>query len=603
MSTSLRPTVRVSSTPRPAAATPPLLSEQQRAAEVLAVGLIPIRLRNSGNEKNRKVPCDEDWTCRTFRIEEWRPGEGIGLRLGEQQPDDLYLHCADVDQHGDKPWQNAHAFLEGVRQTIAPHLWAKLFLARSTGGHGRYIMFRTCHSLQNGKLFDTQGRDAGEFLSSGRQVVCPTDDRLLQGTLATIPLLTEDEAEVLLAACGYRPGMHRSGTSNTGTLPQGDDQAVQYWLIRMDRGGRVVNHDGVPRKIKPGTWAYKLLTGLVPNQDRSRVRYRVIEAMIMCGYRNVRIIAFCLTYLNDGKTAETPGAILKDIHRCINIHRAAHPNIVLEEPWYDAPHLGEEPVIGTSRAKHKPQPKPRGLPALLSADEVYQQLPTLVDGGNLVMMDRHQLQAEFGMSRATLDRRIKELIDAGRIIRHTSKDRRTSWLEIVGVLKNPHTAPGMLEEVYSSATEETPAHTSPIAQNDDFGVIALEETRWGEDTPTCPTAEQAPLPFDDVATPATRRERKKRKPLHDPLVPADLPELHQRVRSLKRTVSKLRFQGIAVPSRLAEERRSYERLIAVLEAEQAARQPMLLLDALTQARGPPNHVFLPYARPLKSGHC
>ncbi len=491
---------------KPVIDSPVIDTPAQRAAELIKARLLLIRLYGNGDLQRRKQPIEKEWQRRACAAHEFRRTDGIGLRLGEQR-DGTHLHVADLDTHKDKPWQNAQAVLEHVKLTIPAALYVKLVLALSTGLKGRYILFRTPGPMQNGKVYDTEGRDAGELLSSGKYIVCPAPERMTQGTLGldTIPLLTDSEAQLLLAALHYRPGMGKAQRCEPATPPEYDDRAVQFWLNHQQRGGRMVNADAIPHKIKRGTWTYKLLADEIPSEDRSRVRFRAIEGMVKFGYRDARIIAYGLTYLNDGKTAQTPGAILKDILRCIAIHRAAHPDVQLEDEWYDHPYEGTDPITVTWRAEHTPQPKQRGRPRAATADEVYRRLLPLVDGGNLVMLTRRELQAELGIPRGTLDRRISELVKAGRLIRHTSADRQRSWLELLGVLKNTQSgAENIQNEVFSTPAEKAPeigekaASGLEILQKPD---AAIEETRWVEGPPASPLP-SAPVTVLDAVSAA-----------------------------------------------------------------------------------------------------
>ncbi len=557
-----------------------------KAAQAIAWGLTPLPLIASDDPKRRKRPRAEAWQSRTFKPSDWRPGEGIGLRLGKQ-PNGLHLYCLDIDSHTDK--QDAPAYLRGILNIIPRTLADRLFTARSTGGAGRYIMFYTQHELPNGLFFNRHNHKAGEFLGEGRQVVYPEAERWLQGSLDSIPVLDDTELDQLLTACRYQPS-HTHTVSGEAVAIEVDDEAVRYWRNNI---GHLLNKEGLPKALRSGQ-TYNILTGAEPVTDDSQARYNVIRGLMFVGYDDPEIIALALHFCAWGRHGQ---ALYADIVRCIFKENIKQP----DRRIYKRPiPRGAPPAVAAAMQPGTPK-KERGRPQRLTAEGLFQWYLSQLDAGDLVLLTRAEVAAELKVSAALIEKLERELRQAGRIAREVNSSRRRSWVRVLSGILNTESAPEVVAYKESSPPAEIPHQDAVNAPND---TIPIEETRFVLSPSAEPVAtepEQPDLAFDWSAIPEGRRKRGRRVPLHDPPTVADLPELRRRAKTTRGAARTAKFRGIdSQANLLLREALGYERTIAALEAEIAALQPPIAFDMpLSQASVPATRGIDPQRVPSK----
>ncbi|PLS80215.1 MAG: hypothetical protein CYG59_09190, partial [Chloroflexi bacterium] len=236
---------------------------------------------------------------RTFAPSDWRAGEGVGLRCG-RQADGSYLLVADYDGHSSD--QDAVAAFNAALIALPVGIRQKLFTAISTGGKGRYIMWRSRRRVATRTLHDATGRGTGELRGAGAQVVAPSRDRWLDCNLPCLPILDDDEHEALLRAVRYPTGRTRAATA-----------ALDWQAI----GARVPDVPTIMRRIGPHTLTYQHLHG-DGGPDRSDRRWGVACALrALFGLPDDEIAAILWVY-EWGHLHERGSERLRDdIARCI----------------------------------------------------------------------------------------------------------------------------------------------------------------------------------------------------------------------------------------------------------------------------------------------
>ncbi len=174
---------------------------QQTVISLQRSGFDPIPLCTGQNDNDRKAPAYRNWQLRSFQSDGWKRGQGVGLCTGPQR-DAGWLYVVDLDRKPECGIDAVHNFQAPLAR-LPEVLCARLFLARSTRGHGRYMLFKTRHELRSGYLYNERGQKIGDFLGPGRQVVLPTPDRWLQRTLDDVPVVDDNELASLLTAIRY----------------------------------------------------------------------------------------------------------------------------------------------------------------------------------------------------------------------------------------------------------------------------------------------------------------------------------------------------------------------------------------------------------------
>lgn len=243
-------------------------------SEAIALGFDPIPLRAQGD---RKAPRPDEWQLPTthFAPASWKRGESVGLRTGLQR-DGTHLYVADFDH---KPEQDidAPALFAAAIARIPEPIRTKLVLASSTSTRGRYIAFRACREIPSKALRDDRGLKIGDFLGPKRQVVAPTRERMIQGSLDSIPLLSDDELDAVLLAllvdqqqtehhdtcpqAAHEPPKSGADRDAIETIKQRFDLLVyarQHWpgktRTERNRETRILGHGGLLINTDKGIW-------------------------------------------------------------------------------------------------------------------------------------------------------------------------------------------------------------------------------------------------------------------------------------------------------------------------------------------------------------
>ncbi len=510
-------------------------------ADALALGLTPIPLRASGE---RKAPRPDGWERGSFDPAEWHPGESVGLRCGLQR-DGSYLVVLDYD-HRPELGIDAPALFESALARIPEQLRARLFTALSTGRRGRYIAFRTMTPCRGGWLRGAQRQKIGDVLGTGRQVVAPTRDRWLQGTLATIPLLTADETAIISGIIGYTPG------ESPATLIDIDAPKVERWLANIDQ---LLGADKLPRRLKnPEGQTRRVLDGRFTFGNGSDDRACVCRGLVLHGYPDAEIAALLIHFCDYGASRRKGSRWLyQDITRLIAKERAQQTHVT--------------PSLSLLVTPRQPTPLPevepqrKGRPRTIDADGYLVWLTANVDAGSVVLKTRRELAVELGISVPTVDRLEATLRARGEIERQTSKDRRRSWLTVLGTIKSPaHPA-----QIAAAAASEVLSEPDRA-----IGTRACEKKHTAPEG--LPAAAEAweQLPAVDLP----KRARRTR-PVLDSLPPlARLAELQDRLRAVRRCKRKAKWLQHDSQVRALEWAGEKLRLqIEALTAELAASTP------------------------------
>jgi hypothetical protein len=542
-------------------------------AELIALGYVPIPI-------DGKIPSRKAWQTRTFAPGDWLPGEGVGLRMGEQEQTGLYLYCLDLDSRTEQ--QNADQFLRRIMRQLPRTLAARLFTARSTGGAGRYIMFLCRVELPNGLLFNRKGIRAGEFLGDGRHVVCPAPERWLQNKLTGLSILDDQDLDLLLGACGYRPSC-KSGDTEPIEV---SDKQIAYWTRNLDR---LIGAHGYPNRLKRHSQTYRTLAGTYTSGDASQDRYNVIHGLLMHRYGPARTAALALHFCAWNRSGR---ALYDDVLRCID-------KVIDQHPEYLSEGDREQPI-------ERPAPRPAGRPAAYTPETYLDTLRGLIDAGDLVLLTRKERAQALGCSVATVDRVERVLLSEGKIERGTSRDRARSWVRVLGAIKTP--APSTqnhADPVLSDDPAARPVRSTAKPQSVRGACTPLEGTRLlsnppaapatapspaGWHTPPCPfpterepsTGPALPLNLlgDPTLAPAPEQPAPKRARQTLPKNPtiADIPQFERaRARALKRVIW-LKQIGSLSEARAVERqvRHKHDPVLARLYTERNQLAPRLL---------------------------
>lgn len=325
-----------------------------------------------------------------------------------------------------------------------------------------------------------------------------------------------------------------------------DDAELARWLG---------NVDAILRRIRPGTPTYNTLHS-DGGPDRSKARWAMAHSLRkIWGLPSVEIAAVLLMCCDWGHSIENGSAWLyADVCRCIADAEASHP------------HAATSPTRGA-----RPQPpatvpnverQPRGRRRLYDADAYLDWLGEHIDAGR-IMLTQAETAVAYGASIATIRRLEAQLVDAGRIKRHTSSDRRRSWVELFGAITNPP-APAHV------APETAPAVLSQVARI--IGTRAQEKEHTAPIGPLVPPAgplEQAPL----LELPK-RQSRRRGPPLASLPLPAQAAELSRQLASVRGKIPQARFHQHEGQARaLWRQAEGIRKRLEAVRAEIAAAMP------------------------------
>lgn len=174
--------------------------------------------------------------------EPWENGDGIDTPCG-LQPDGSYLAFVDLDEHC--AGQDAAEMLAYVLRRAGPELDARLPIRRSLHVKGRHLPFRYHRPIPTVKVYDPRqpDRHVGELIGEGCRLTLTGE--WLQGSPATIPLLTTIELMQLLSAIhapgalGSIEGHETPKTTRSDRLKEGKNliagwATVRGWQTQLD---------------------------------------------------------------------------------------------------------------------------------------------------------------------------------------------------------------------------------------------------------------------------------------------------------------------------------------------------------------------------------
>jgi hypothetical protein len=168
--------------------------------------------------------------------------------------------------------------------------------------------------------------------------------------------------------------------------------------------------------------------------DPSRIRWHVAEGLLkFFGFTDTHLAAVLLHYGNfehlGGDSTKGTREIKRDIATVIGKLRVLHSDV---QPRADI-------LLPTQQTPAEPPPevprKRKGRRHIIDADQYYEWLTTNFDSTGKVLRTRKECAAVHGVSVPTIDRLEANLRARGLLQRHTSKDRRYSWIEIPGAIK------------------------------------------------------------------------------------------------------------------------------------------------------------------------
>jgi hypothetical protein len=391
------------------------------AADVQALGLPPVP---TIGKAPRKVP---DWHTRHWEPSDWRPHEGVGILCGKG------FYVVDLDSHTAQ--QNAPAELRTILSFTPNEIKDKMCIARSTGGKGRYICFKTNRQIASRNLYNSAGVHIGELLGQGKQVIAPTDDRIIEGSLDSMASLTAEEVDILLAIIGYHSKPEGEQEHN------GARNAIDWEQVFMhvDHNIQAIMRSG---RFGAHTLTYQMLEGK-GIRDRSDARYSLaIELRKRYGLTREEIAALLYAQTDWGHIEQKGEPWFKDDIACVILRsEAATPGVHTSPTRNLVYHTPTEPRPEVPRT-------PRGRP---HRDTAHDYLDFLIDQATngKAMLTLNDAAAARGVSRRTITRMEVILKAEGRIKRVTSGTHGYSWIEILGSAKNTNVAIAAAAEIVS----------------------------------------------------------------------------------------------------------------------------------------------------------
>jgi hypothetical protein len=198
--------------------------------------------------------------------------------------------------------------------------------------------------------------------------------------------------------------------------------------------------------------------------DASTVRHIRVKALILRGVTDEQAAAVVYACENP-ETIRIKGsvAVWNDIKGRVDYWRAQYPQIAVSaysQRLQDAVcgnYDNTAPEVPTPRARRG---RPRTTPTL---DAVLARYRERAEDGRL-HLGRRERAALLGISTATLDRLELVLRDRGDVTIHTTADRRSSWVEMAGVINSPMAAADVITPEPVSA-ERIPAPETAVASH------------------------------------------------------------------------------------------------------------------------------------------
>ncbi len=213
-----------------------------------------------------------------------------------------------------------------------------------------------------------------------------------------------------------------------------DDTAIDWQNVALQRGNleRLVNAAGIPRRLKPGTFSYRVLTGEATVPDRSTRRFMACKGLVRVGYPDDEIAAILQAICDYGHSAEKGVAWLNaDIARCIAKSRDewAQAGVTITiAPSHGGLTQPAAPIDDTPRKSRARKDRPQRITAL----DYYEDVCRLTDAMGRINATRAEQAARYNVSVATIARIEHELTEQGFLKRHTTRKRgaTTSCLEV-----------------------------------------------------------------------------------------------------------------------------------------------------------------------------
>jgi hypothetical protein len=272
-----------------------------------------------------------------------------------------------------------------------------------------------------------------------------------------------------------------------------DWQQAERWYANRNQ---LINAQGLPWRFKkPNGQARRLLerkiTPLKPDgtYDPSMARAILAKGLILHGYPDAAAAAILLHYGTFGHpSAKGTNELKRDIARLIGKYRHEHPKISIT-PVGTYPTKPAQPIAEVVRHSRARNDRPRkitedGLFAWYQAQAVNGKVPHT----------RRAVAHALRISVPTVDRFDRRLRERRLIERHTSQDRRMSWVVILGAINIAQTVPTPTPDQVLSGTHEIPHQEAEIEQSEG----SIEE----HTTPIAPPNASAPsvaVRVDDAA--------------------------------------------------------------------------------------------------------
>ncbi|MDP9313248.1 MAG: RepB family DNA primase, partial [Chloroflexota bacterium] len=260
------------------------------------------------------------------------------------------------------------------------------------------------------------------------------------------------------------------------------DTSLDWHTVALQRGNleRLVNTDGIPRRLKPGTFSYRVLTGDVTVPDRSVRRKMISKGVVGVGYPDDEAAAILQALCDYGHSAEKGTDWLnQDIARCIAKSReewAAQGVTITVVPSHGGLTQPAAPLQDTLRKSRARKDRPQRLTTLDYYDDICQR----ADAEGRVNETRIQAAARLNISVPTVARFEHELTERGFLKRHTIRKRgaTTSYLEVSRI--NIESAPQLgaastAELVVSQAQPQNAEIAQQNAENHD-AALPIEGT-------------------------------------------------------------------------------------------------------------------------------
>ncbi len=258
--------------------------------------------------------------------------------------------------------------------------------------------------------------------------------------------------------------------------------SIDWHAVALQRGNleRLVNADGIPRRLKPGTFSYRVLTGEVTVPDRSVRRKMISKGVVGVGYPDDEAAAILQALCDYGHSAEKGTDWLnQDIARCIAKSReewAAQGVTITVVPSHGGLTQPAAPLQDTLRKSRARKDRPQRLTTLDYYDDICQR----ADAEGRVNETRIQAAARLNISVPTVARFEHELTERGFLKRHTVRKRgaTTSYLQVsrINIESAPQLGPASTAElVVSQAQPQNAEIAQQNAENHD-AALPIEGT-------------------------------------------------------------------------------------------------------------------------------